>query len=460
MVELKQIDEFMYEIPKDGRMNVPGRVFASEKLLTTITKDNSLEQVKNVASLPGILDASIVMPDAHQGYGFSIGGVAAFDASSGIVSPGGVGYDINCGVRLLATDISKEDFLKVRDEIAKRIDSVVPSGVGNEQKSKLEDNELDEFLIDGAAAAVRKGMGRKEDLEYTEEGGRVDGADLSKISGRVRARGRGQLGTLGAGNHFLEFQFVDEIFDETLCAKWGLVPGKICVMIHCGSRGFGHQVATESIRAMEAAGLPEDLVDRELVYAHLGTELADNYLGAMQCAVNFAFANRQIIMHRTREILEEFFPGNVNRLVYDVAHNIAKFEEHIVGGKAKQKVCIHRKGATRAFEGQPVIIPGSMGTASYVLVGTKKAEELTFGSTAHGAGRVMSRSRAVREINSDDVVKQMEADGIKVYARSKKGISAEAAGVYKDIEEVARVSDGAGIATRVCRLKPLAVVKG
>jgi tRNA-splicing ligase RtcB len=435
-------------------MNVPARIFASEKLMNAIKDDDSLKQVVNVAKLPGIIGHSIAMSDIHLGYGFSIGGVAAFDLKEGVVSPGGVGFDINCGVRVLATDIDVEEFLKKRKEVLHDIKRSVPSGVGRGNKERIDMEVLDEILVKGAEWAIENKMGKKEDLKNIEEGGRVKGANPKDVSQRAKARGRPQVGTLGAGNHFLDILVVDEIKDKKNAKKMGLEQGKIAIMIHCGSRGLGHQVASDYIQLMEKEfGYPE--FDRQLVYAPLDSELAKKYMSAMNCAVNFAFCNRQIIMHRVREVLERFFPKNKNKLVYDVAHNIAKIEKH----KGK-KVCVHRKGATRAFKDEPVIIPGSMGTASYVLVGGAESEGLAWGSTAHGAGRVMSRSAAHRKFEAGAVEEDLAARGVVLEAGSRKGVVEESPEVYKDIEEVIRVSAGAGLVKPVARLMPLAVMIG
>ncbi len=468
MSELKKINEFEWEVPQKGDMNVPGKIFASEKLIDAIKQDKTMEQIHNVSTLPGILKASIAMPDAHQGYGFSIGGVAAFDMETGIVTPGGVGFDINCGVRILATNITKEEFLKKRKEVLQDIYREVPSGVGKGHKEKLSDEELKDVLTNGVQWAVKKGYATEDDLQRCEEYGCMKGANPDDVSQRAFKRGLPQLGTLGAGNHFLEIQEVSEIFNEEIAKAFGVKQGNVVIMIHCGSRGLGHQVASDYIQKMEKEYGFENLPDRELINAPINSELGKQYISAMNCAVNFAFVNRQLIMHDIRKVLKNYFPENKNHLVYDVCHNIAKFEEF--DGK---KVCVHRKGATRAFGpgrieipevyrqvGQPVIIPGSMGTSSFLLVGTKKAEELSWGSTAHGAGRVMSRSQAMRTIRGEDVKKALNDKDIEIEAGSWKGVAEEAPEVYKDIDEVIRVSDGAGLAKKVARLKPLAVIKG
>ncbi len=469
-IELKKISEFEWEIPKTGKMNVPGRIFASSKLLEDMKKDKTLEQVKNVAILPGILKASIAMPDAHQGYGFPIGGVAAFDIDAGIISPGGVGYDINCSVRLLKTNLFLND-MKNKKELIHSLFRVVPSGVGRGSKLNISYKELDEVLAEGAQWAVKKGYGKKEDYLHTEENGRLEGAYPADVSKRAKERGIWQLGSLGAGNHFLEIQVVDEIFDEKIANVFGLKKEQVCIMVHCGSRGLGHQVASDYIKLMEDKyGWPE--FDRELVNAPIKSELGKKYFSAMACAANFAFANKQIITHLIRNDLKHYFPGFSADVLYDVCHNIAKFEKHNIEGK-EQEVLVMRKGATRSFGpgrieipedyrkvGQPVIIPGSMGTASYVLSGTKKAEEISFGSTAHGAGRLESRTKARKELTGEIVKKELEKKGIDVEARSYKGLSEEAPEVYKDIDEVVRVSNEAGIGNLVARLKPVAVMKG
>lgn len=469
--KLKKINENEWEIPKEGKMNVPCRIFASEKLLDDMKKDLCLEQIKNVATLPGIVKRAVALPDAHQGYGFPIGGVAAFDMEKGIVSPGGVGYDINCGVRLLATNIPVSEFMKKRQEVLHAIFRAVPSGVGRGGKAYSRE-DIKQVLKSGAEWAVEHGMGTKEDLEHTEENGRMSPANPVDVSQRAIARGLPQLGTLGAGNHFLEMQKIDKIFDEKIAKEFGIDKDCITIMIHCGSRGLGHQVASDYIKIMEDEYGWSNLPDRELINAPIKSELGQKYLSAMNCAVNFAFCNRQMIMHNVRQQFKHYFPKAEIKLVYDVCHNIAKIEEHIVDGK-KMTLCVHRKGATRSFGegrielsnayrkiGQPVLIPGSMGTASYVLVGTKKAEELTFGSTAHGAGRVESRTKARKEMTAEHVKKELEERGIIVEAGSYRGLVEEAPESYKDIDEVVRVSHEAGIGNLVARVVPIAVMKG
>ncbi|HJO02273.1 MAG TPA: RtcB family protein, partial [Candidatus Woesearchaeota archaeon] len=397
-MELKKINEFTWQIDKQDSMKVPTIIYASEKLLEKIKQDKTLEQAKNVACLKGIQKASYAMPDAHQGYGFSIGGVAAFDMDEGIISPGGVGYDINCGVRLLRTDLKVDDALSKRKQFLDEIHKEVPAGVGKGGITKVTKDVLMEVLSKGAKWAVEQGYGTADDLQKTEEYGNMK-ADTNAVSERALQRGIPQLGTLGAGNHFLEMQKVDQIFDKEIAKSFGIdEAGQIMVMIHCGSRGLGHQVASDYIKKMEDKYGTQGLPDRELINAPISSELGQKYYNAMCAAVNFAFVNRQMITHWTRDVFKKVFGSSEGmNQVYDVCHNLAKFEKHEIDGQ-KKEVCVHRKGATRSFGpgrvevpevyrniGQPVIIPGSMGTASYLMVGTKKAEEISFGSTAHGA---------------------------------------------------------------------------
>jgi len=471
-MKLKKISKNIYEIPKEGGMQVPGIVYASDKLIESIKKDKTFEQVKNVAHLPGILKASIALADAHQGYGFPIGGVAAFDLEKGVISPGGVGYDINCSVRLLRTNLTKKDILKKQKEILQGIDRKIPSGVGRGSKFQITKSEFKKILEGGAQYLVKKGYGIKEDYLYTEEEGCMKGADASKVSDTAIKRGIGQLGTLGAGNHFLDILFVDEVFDDKIAKAFGLKKDQAVILIHCGSRGLGHQIASDYIKKMEQEYGFENLPDRELINAPIKSALGKDYYSAMCVAVNFAFANKQLITHWIREEMKHFFPKVKIDVVYDVCHNIAKFEKHIVDGKNKE-VCVHRKGATRSFGpgrkevpeayrkiGQPVLIPGTMGTASYVLVGTKKSEERTFGSCVHGAGRVMSRSGALKEFRGEETKKELNKKGIEVKSGGWKSLSEESPGVYKDIEEVVDVVHDLGISKKVARLKPLVVVIG
>ncbi|GBE20175.1 MAG TPA: RtcB family protein [Candidatus Pacearchaeota archaeon] len=469
-MEIKKISDNIYEMPKSGKMNVPAKIFVSENMIKNIKGDKALQQIKNVAMMPGILKASMVMPDAHQGYGFPIGGVAAFDIEKGVISPGGVGYDINCSVRLLRTNLTLKD-IKNKKEIIHSLFRSIPSGVGRGDKLILNKQELNGVLKEGAQWAVKKGYGVKEDYLHTEEEGKLNGANPDNVSERAKKRGLPQLGSLGAGNHFLEIQVVDEIYDEKIAREFGLEKGQITIMIHCGSRGLGHQVASDYIRLMEMEyKWPEQ--DRELVNAPINSKLGKEYFSAMACAANFAFANKQLITHWIREDLKHYFPKLKAEVVYDVCHNIAKFEKHTIDGKEKQ-VLIMRKGATRSFGegreeipkayrkvGQPVIIPGSMGTASYVLVGTKKAEEISFSSTCHGAGRVESRTSAKKQRTGEEVKKDLSKKGIEVESGSMRGLSEEAPEAYKDIDEVIKVVDEVGIGKKVARLKPIAVMKG
>jgi len=473
-IELVKIDENTWEIPKQGEMRVPAVIYASARLLQDIKHDLTLEQARNVACLPGIRRMSYTMPDAHQGYGFPIGGVAAFDPDEGIISPGGVGYDINCGVRLLRTEFTAAEISSRRKELLAEIFKEVPAGVGRGGVTKLSRNVLKEILAKGAEWAVENGYGTPGDLERTEERGRMRDADPESLSDRALERGIPQLGTLGAGNHFLEFQKVTEIFDEDVARTFGILSeGQVTVMIHCGSRGLGHQVASDHIELMAnrfgTAGLP----DRELVNAPFRSDLGQRYYRSMCAAVNYAFANRQMIAHWVRDVFARVL-GNAEGMdqVYDVCHNVAKLERHAVGGVEKQ-LCVHRKGATRSFGpgrpevptvyravGQPVIIPGSMGTASYILVGTAEAEEKSFSSTAHGAGRVMSRHEALRRFRGEQIRDDLARQGIELRSTNWKGVAEEAAAAYKDVDEVVRVSHELGIGRLVAKVAPVGVMKG
>jgi tRNA-splicing ligase RtcB len=473
-MELRKISDNIWEIPKEGEMRVPALVYASERLLADVRHDQTLSQARNVACLPGIQRMSYVMPDAHQGYGFPIGGVAAFDLDGGVISPGGVGYDINCGVRLLRTDFMEQDVTARRKELLSEIFGEVPAGVGKGGVTKLNRSVLKEILVKGAEWAVENGYGRKEDLERTEEYGRMKEARPEAVSDRAMERGIPQLGTLGAGNHFLEIQKVARIFDGPTAKAFGIeAEGQILVMVHCGSRGLGHQVATDYIELMENAFGTKGLPDRELVNAPFRSDLGQRYYAAMSAAVNYAFANRQMIAHWIRDVFAKVLGSSKGmRQVYDVCHNVAKVEKHVVGGQTKD-LCVHRKGATRSFgpgraeipeayrrAGQPVLIPGSMGTASYVLVGTEEAEELSFGSTAHGAGRVMSRHEALRRFRGERIRDDLARQGIELKATSWKGVAEEAAAAYKDVDEVVRVSHEVGIGRLVAKVVPVGVMKG
>jgi tRNA-splicing ligase RtcB (3'-phosphate/5'-hydroxy nucleic acid ligase) len=462
----------VYEIEKEGKMNVPGVVFASEDLFGKISKDKTLLQVRNVAQLKGIVGKSIAMPDAHQGYGFCVGGVAAFDIENGIISPGGIGYDINCGVRLLSTSLSKEEFLKKRKEVLKELYKNIPSGVGHGGEFKLSEKELNEVLEKGSKWALENKCATKEDLEHTEDNGCIEGADANKVSPKARGRGRNQLGSIGAGNHFVEVQEIEEIFDEKVAKVFGLEKGQIVVLIHTGSRGLGHQTASDYILKMEKEYGFSNLPDRELACAPIESKLGKEYFAAMAAAANFAFVNRQLVTHNARKSFKKYFPSVKVKVVYDIAHNIAKFEEFKINGK-KKTLCVHRKGATRSFGpgrkeitkdyrkvGQPIFIPGSMGTYSYVLVGTEKAREVSFASTAHGAGRVMSRTEAKRTLTPEHVAKELKEHDVEIEVGSMRGVVDEAPEAYKDVNEVVRVSDELGLGKMVAKLKPLAVMKG
>ncbi len=472
---IEKIGNGLFKMKKHDKMNVDALIVGTQRIVDSLRKDKTLWQLKNVASLPGIVKNAVLMPDAHEGYGFPIGGVAAFDANDGIVSPGGIGYDINCGVRLLLTPLSKEELMDKRNEIVEELFKNIPTGVGEEGKLRLSVDELEEVVSSGIDWAIEKGYAWKEDKERIEEYGRMK-ADASKVSSRAKQRGKGQLGTLGAGNHFLEVQVIEKIFDERAGA-FGLEKGKVVVMIHTGSRGFGHQIASDYVREFMpiARKLNLYMPDPELVYLPLKHEKAQDYLKAMASAVNFAFVNRQMITYWARESFSRVFGSSVGdemHLVYDVAHNIAKIEEHEVNGK-KRKLIVHRKGATRAFPagreelpslyrhvGQPVLIPGSMGTASYVLVGMHKGLNVSFGTTWHGAGRVMSRRAAIRSFRGEVLVKQLKEKGILVKPKTWRVAAEEAPQAYKDVDEVAKSVELAGISRIVARLKPLAVIKG
>ncbi len=478
---LKQIDDNLFILEKGYKpgMRVPGYIYASEKLMRQVVNDNSLNQVANVATLPGIVRASYAMPDIHWGYGFAIGGVAAFDPKKGgIVSPGGVGYDINCGVRLIRSNLDIKDIRKSLEPLTDEIFRTIPVGVGKEGKIVFKGKKMDRLLRHGAETIVAEGLGWPDDLEYLEEFGALENADPYYITDKARKRGGKQCGTLGGGNHFIEIQRVDEILDREAANVYGLAEGMVTVMVHTGSRGLGHQTCDDNLRVLRDAvqkyGI--ELPDRQLACAPLDSEEGRNYLSAMACAANFAWANRSILVHLIRLAFEHTFGRGAERLgleiVYDVAHNIAKWEKHEVDGKSK-RLLIHRKGATRAFAaghdglpeayakiGQPVLIPGDMGTASWVLRARPKAMETAFGSTCHGAGRAMGRGQAKRTIEYNALMKEMARRDIIVRAGSRKGLVEEAPDAYKDIDEVVDVTHQSGISTKVARLKPLAVIKG
>lgn len=458
---LKKVDNYRWKIEKSGTMNVEGLIFASEKMVPSICSDNAHQQVANVASLPGILEKSFAMPDIHWGYGFPIGGVAAFDINKGVISPGGVGYDINCGVRLLRTNLLKKDIEKDIKKLIAGLFTNIPSGVGATGKLNLSAREVKSVLEKGAKWAVENGYGEKDDLLHIEENGCFTDANYSNVSERAIDRGREQLGTLGAGNHFLEIQEVIEIYDEEHARKHGLFLGQITVMIHTGSRGLGYQVCDDYIKVMLNAARKYgiNLPDKQLACAPVLSDEGKKYFSAMASAANYAWANRQIITHWIRETFMKTLsqsPRDLGlELVYDIAHNIAKFEEH--SGKP---ICIHRKGATRSFPDIPVIIPGTMGTASYILVGTEQALKETFGSTCHGAGRVMSRTQALKTVQSNELIKELENKGITVQVKKLKTLAEEAPDAYKDVNLVVDVCHNAGISKKVAKMKPIGVIKG
>ncbi len=478
---LEKIDEYRWRIPKTYKrgMRVDGLVYASREMLADIMEEQALEQVANVAFLPGIIRYSMAMPDIHWGYGFAIGGVAAMRMDDGVVSPGGVGFDINCGVRMLRTNLQEEE---VRPKLSALMDSLyknVPSGLGSEGKIKLRHGEIGEVLVKGARWAVEHGYGRLADLETTEENGEMAGTDPAMVSSRAKERGEPQLGTLGSGNHFLEVAVVDQIYEKEIAAVMGIDrPGQVMLLVHCGSRGLGYQVADDYIAVMleSMKKYNIELPDRQLACAPLDSKEGRSYLAAMRCAANYAWANRQCIAHWVREsfcrVMGKREEDAGLELIYDVAHNIAKIEEHEVDGK-KMRVCVHRKGATRAFPaghpdvpqkyariGQPVFIPGDMGRLSYVLVGTEQAMKESFGSTCHGAGRVKSRSEAKRTVKGRDVLNELESRGIMVRAGSMAGLAEEASLAYKDVTMVVNTAHKAGISKIVARTRPIGVVKG
>ncbi len=478
--KLERIDDYRWRIPQDYKpgMRVPGLIYADEKLLGKILQDKSPEQVANVACLPGIVKASMAMPDMHWGYGFCIGGVAAFRLADGIISPGGVGYDINCGVRLVKTNLFKDEVRAKLKMLVEGLFYQIPAGVGSEGRIRLSPQEEEDVMVKGSAWAVSRGYGWKEDLEATEDEGFIPGADPGRVSARAKERGASQQGTLGSGNHFLEIQFVEEIFDEELASIFDLQKGQVTFMIHCGSRGFGHQICDDYLHRMMSAankyGL--NLPDRQLACAPVNSKEGEDYLAAMACAANYAWANRQCIMHWSRGVFEQVFKRAARdlglELIYDVCHNIAKVEEHLVDGE-KMKLCIHRKGATRAFGpnhplvpekyrsiGQPVIIPGDMGRASYLLAGTEGAMKETFGSTCHGAGRLMSRKEATRKFPVADLDRELSNRRVMVRAKSRRTLSEEAPGAYKNVNDVINVVTQVGISKKVAKMKPMGVIKG
>ena len=478
---MDKIADNIWEVPTafSKYMNVPARIYADEFLLNAMKGDDTLTQSVNVAQLPGVLKYSITLPDGHQGYGFPIGGVAAFDNEEGIITPGGVGYDINCGVRLMRTDLTYKEVDQKKQELIDQIFKLVPCGVGVGSKINLSERELDKAISEGIWWAVEKGYGWERDASHTEEGGCMKTANPDKVSPRAKRRGSTQLGTLGAGNHFLEVARVREVYDEKAAKAYGITdPDQVIVWVHTGSRGFGHQVATDYIRVMDQAATKYKmkLPARELVCAPLKSREAEDYYEAMSCAINWAFVNRHIIMHQVRKAFETVFKRSAEdmgmELVYGMTHNTAKREEHTVDGK-RVKVVVHRKGAARAFGpgrgdlpddyksiGQPVLLVGTMGTASYLLKGTEKGEELSFASTAHGAGRVLSRSGARRRFRASDIISDLKRKGIVVKAASGRIVEEESPNSYKDVHRVADVSHNLGLAVRVMESVPIAVAKG
>ncbi len=475
---LKRLDDCRWEVPRTGGMKVPGIIYSSERLLTDMGNDESQKQVANVAHLPGIVKYSLAMPDVHWGYGFPIGGVAAFDTATGIISPGGVGYDINCGCRLMTTRLTYEEIRGRLQELVGALFRSIPSGVGSKGDLKLSVKEEKKVLEEGAVWAVRQGFGSPADLETTEDGGCMSGADPERVSDRALERGREQLGTLGSGNHFLEIEIVEEIFDPVAAAAFGLELLQVVVMIHSGSRGLGYQVCDDYLARMvkHSGELGFSLPDRQLACAYLRDPRGQDYYAAMAAAANYAWANRQLLMHWTRETFEKTLhksPREVGmKLLYDVCHNIAKLETHPVAGREMQ-LCVHRKGATRALPpghpalppayrqiGQPVLIPGNMGTGSYVLVGTEQAYTETFASACHGAGRVMSRAQAVKASKGRAIVREMAELGVTVMAGGRGTLSEEIPGAYKNLDEVVAVVHRAGLARKVARLRAVGCIKG
>lgn len=475
-----KINPVLWEIPKTFRedMRVPVRIFADDRILESALGDRSIQQAVNAATLPGLVSHVVVMPDVHQGYGFPIGGVAATRLPDGVISPGGIGYDINCGVRLLASKITLAEAQPWLSDLANAINAHCPSGVGVKGSVPLSAKQLEKVCRDGAEWAVKNGYGRHEDLLRTEEMGSLKVANPEHVSDRAKQRGRPQLGTLGAGNHFIEVDLVEQVFNPQAADAMGLAQGYLALQIHCGSRGFGHQICSDYVRELQSAVKRYNihLPDRELVCAPLNSPEGERYYAAMACAANYAFANRQILAHHARRAFEEALAGKVKDWdlypVYDIAHNMGKIEEHVIDGKAT-RVCVHRKGATRAFGpgfeglpevyrdmGQPVLVPGSMGTASWVLMGTERSMDLAFGSSCHGAGRTMSRKMAKRSVRGDQLRVKLEDSGIHIRAGSMPGLAEEAPQAYKDVDNVVDVVTKAGIAEKVARLRPLVVIKG
>ena len=476
----RRLTPYLWELPKRARgdMRVPARIYADQEILDAAFEDRSAEQLINTTTLPGIVGYALAMPDIHQGYGFPIGGVAATRLPSGVISPGGVGYDINCGVRLLTSRLTESQIRPYLEQLMAALFQDVPAGVGRGHAAALGTRQLDQVLIKGASWAVSQGYGSPEDLAHTEELGTMGGADPAAVSERAKSRARDQLGSLGSGNHFLEVDVVDQVYDPAVAERFGLAEGTICIWIHSGSRALGHQVCTDAVRELQAAAKRYgiQLPDRELACAPFDSPEGQRYFAAMASAANFAWANRQMMTHLARQACERILAGKVGdcrlRLLYDVAHNIAKIEEHTVEGQ-RLKLCVHRKGATRAFGpghpavpeayrdlGQPVLIPGSMGSASYVLVGTEQAMQESFGSTCHGAGRVLSRHAARRQTSGQELQQEMRREGIVVRAESLSDLAEEAPTAYKDIDRVVEIVHQAGLARKVARTRPIGVMKG
>jgi len=477
-ITLEKVRDYVWEIPQEGGMNRPARVLASEALLDEISDDKTLQQLKNATHLPGVRKYAVCMPDGHQGYGFPVGGVAGIDAENGCISPGAVGYDVNCGVRMLKTPLTYDDVQGREEELVEALFTNIPSGLGGGGVYEGTKSDVDAILERGMEWALENDFALPEDLEHCEDEGVRHDADPGTVSQKAKDRGKNQIGSLGSGNHFLEVQRVTDVYREDVAEQFGLTPDQIVVLIHCGSRGLGHQVCTDYLRDIEQAhaGLLDQLPDRELAAAPAGSQLAEDYYGAMCAAINFAWVNRQLIMHRTREVFGTLFDvsGAEMDLLYDVAHNIAKKETHEAGDGGERELFVHRKGATRAFPagrpevpaayqdvGQPILIPGSMGAGSYILRGGEQSLSETFGSTAHGAGRLMSRTQAKQEFWGGDVQDDLrEQDHVYVKAQSGATVAEEAPGVYKDVDEVVRVSDELGIGDRVARTFPVCNVKG
>ncbi|MBO8161000.1 MAG: RtcB family protein [Thermosipho sp. (in: Bacteria)] len=467
--KLRKVSEYIFKIPKEKSMKVDAYVFTDESGLKEISE--ALKQLKNVATLPGIVKAAYAMPDIHWGYGFPIGGVAAFDENEGIISPGGVGFDINCGVRLLKTNLLFNDIIGKLDKLLQKMYDTVPVGVGSVSSKKFNKKDFKKIIENGVKALLEMGFGLPEDLNYIEDNGTITPASMKDVSNKAYERGREEVGTLGSGNHFIEIQKIDQIYNRKIAEKLGIVENQIVIMIHTGSRGFGHQIATDYIQLMRDKFKNLSLPDKQLIYAPFKSELGQRYFSAMNCAANYAFSNRQFITYYIRKVFKELFNVPVE-LIYDVAHNIAKLESHNVDGTVK-KIVVHRKGATRAFGpsrreipekykeiGQPVIIPGDMGTASYLLVGTDESENIAFSSTAHGAGRVLGRRQALKTLEINKILSTLHKKGIIIKSKSKKTIVEEAPDAYKDIDRVVNIVDKLNLSRKIARMIPLGVIKG